>query len=430
MMNRWKQLFKPKKEVAPPAEPEQAMSDAEFEQTCQFIIQMAVQAHRYGVSSYRLESYVDTLPSHILGVHGQIFATPTYINFVFWRPNNNQQHHFSVRLPAVDYNLTRLASLGELMNQVKKGQLSAAEGTARLAQIDALAPPYQNRVVAVGYGLCGASIAVLLSAAWGDVLLAAVLSLVVYGVLLWGGRFPRLANGLEVLAALAAALLANIAALLIPGSDPAIVSVCAVIVLIPGLALTQGVGDLAAKSVLSGMDHLIDGILITVKLFIGAGLGASIINALWTVPPPAAAPAMPMGLKWLAVALLMVGLALVFQIRTDYVGWAILAGLVAYTGVWLGNRFGPWQGSFLGAMTLGVYTGLFTWRLRYPGSMVMLPGIMILVPGIAAYFGLDTLGDYGVISGLVAAWGVVVQISAIVAGLVVATTLLPQEDSL
>jgi uncharacterized membrane protein YjjB (DUF3815 family) len=123
-------------------------------------------------------------------------------------------------------------------------------------------------------------------------------------------------------------------------------------------------------------------------------------------------------------------LAIVFQIQANYVGWAILAGIVAYAGVWLGSQFGTWQGSFLGAFLLGVYTGLFTKRLHYPGSIVILPGIMILVPGIAAYFGLGTLGDSGVISGIIAAWGVVVQISAIVAGLVVATAILPQEDSL
>lgn len=427
MVSRGKSFFKKPKEVESPTEPEQSMSDDEFEQTCQFIIQMAVQAHSYGVSSYRLETYLTALPSQILGIRGHIFATPAYINFVFWRPTDNQQHLFSVRLPAVDYNLTKLAALGELMDQIKEGQLSAAEGTTRLEQIDTLSPPYRNRVVAVGYGLCGASIAVLLSAAWSDVLLAAGLSLVVYIVVLWVGRFPRLADGLEVLAV---ALLANIIALLIPGSDPSTVSLCAVIVLVPGLALTQGVAELAAKSIISGMSNLIDAILITVKLFIGVAIGSAMVNLLRTVPPPATTADIPMGLKWLAVALLMLGLALVFQARADYVGWAILAGLVAYAGVWLGNRLGAWQGSFLGAVMLGVYTGLFTRRLRRPGSMVILPGIMILVPGIAAYFGLGTLDEYGVISGLVAAWGVVIQISAIVAGLVVASVLLPQEDSL
>jgi len=429
IMNRWKSSFK-STEVASPTNPQQTISDEAFELTCQFVIQMTTQAHCYGVSSYRLESYFAALPPQILGIHIEIYATPTYVNFVFWRPTDTQQSHFSIRLPVADYNLTKLAALGEMMNQIKEGQISVAEGTARLKQIDILPLPYKNQVVAIGYGLCGASIAVLLSASWGDVVAAALLSLAVFMVLLWGARFPRLANGLEVLAALVASLLANIIALLFPGSNPFTVAVCAVIVLVPGLALTQGMAELAAKSILSGMDHLVDGVLITVKLFVGALMGSVIINALWAVPPPVVPPDMPMGLKWLAVALLMLGLAFVFQIPDNYMGWAILAGIVAYAGVWLGNQFGTWQGSFFGALFLGIYTGLFTRRLHYPGSMVILPGIMILVPGVAAYFGLSTLGDSGVISGITDAWGVVVQISAIVTGLVVAMAIVPQENSL
>jgi uncharacterized membrane protein YjjB (DUF3815 family) len=60
----------------------------------------------------------------------------------------------------------------------------------------------------------------------------------------------------------------------------------------------------------------------------------------------------------------------------------------------------------------------------------MLPAIMILVPGAAAYFGFSALQTGGIISALPAVWGVLVQIIAILGGLFVAASVLPQRPSL
>ena len=126
----------------------------------------------------------------------------------------------------------------------------------------------------------------------------------------------------------------------------------------------------------------------------------------------------------------MLALALVFQVRRPDIGWVILAGGIAYVGMLIGNQFGNWQGSFLGALLLGLYTSFFNSWLQRPGSVVMLPGIMILVPGVAAYFGLNALQTGGIIGALPAAWGVLVQIIAIIGGLFVAASVFPQRGSL
>jgi uncharacterized membrane protein YjjB (DUF3815 family) len=109
--------------------------------------------------------------------------------------------------------------------------------------------------------------------------------------------------------------------------------------------------------------------------------------------------------------------------------WVVLAGVIAYAGVLLGGQFGDWQGSFVGALGLGLYTGLVSLRRQIPGSVVMLPGIMILVPGVAAYFGVNTLQTNSIFSALPAVWGVMVQIVAILGGLYVAASIMPRKTS-
>jgi uncharacterized membrane protein YjjB (DUF3815 family) len=103
--------------------------------------------------------------------------------------------------------------------------------------------------------------------------------------------------------------------------------------------------------------------------------------------------------------------------------------VLAYAGVVVGSEFGFWQGSFVGALLLGVYANLFAWRLRRPTSIVLLTAVMVLVPGASAYRGLRA-AEIGAASGLAAEWQVLVNILAIIAGFVLAYTLVPPKPTL
>ena len=409
--------------------PKQPIDDDEFTPACQFVTQLASQAHEYGVSFVRLQDFMSQLPQ-LFGFHGIMLAASPLLFFDFWRPGDPTPSRTITSLPDVTYDLSKLSELGFLVNDLADGKVPIDEGMARLKQIDNLQPPYRNSVVALGYAFCGAGFAVLLSANWNDVIIAALLSLVVYAITLTAGRSQWLSNQLNLTAAIITSILANLIALQFPGSNAFIVSLCAVIVLVPGLALTLGTAELASKVVISGISRLVDGILITFVLVVGNVMGSYIVNALWTVPAPEPATDRPLWVIFISIVVLMLGLTVVFKVRLADLGWVVLAGGLAYAGVLLGGQLGNWQGSFFGALILGLYTSLVSSRLHRPASVVMLPGIMILVPGAAAYFGLNALQTSGIIGALPAGWGVLTQIIAIIAGLYVAASVLPQRSSL
>ncbi len=416
--------------TSPTTDPKRPISDDEFVPACQFVTQLVSRANQYGASFLRLQDFMSQLP-HLFGFHGVMLVAAPFIFFEFWRQADAQPSRVTVRPSEGSLDLSKLTELGILVNDLADGKVPIDDGMSRLEQIDSLPLPYKSQIVALGYALCGAGFAVLLSANWLDVFFAALLSLVVYAVTLMAERTQWLANQLNFTAALIASILANLLALLFPGSNAFIVSLCAVVVLVPGLSLTLGVAEVASKIVILGVSRLVDGALITFALVVGSAVGSAIVEALWTMSSaPVIASSRPLWITFLAVIPLMLGLAFVFQVRLPDLGWVILAGSFAYLGVIIGGQLGNWQGSFLGALLLGVYTSLFSFRLRRPGSVVMLPGIMILVPGVAAYFGLNTLQTTGIIGALPAVWGVIVQISAIIGGLYVAASVLPQKASL
>jgi uncharacterized membrane protein YjjP (DUF1212 family) len=410
-------------------EPKQPIADEEFVPACDFVTQLVSQAHEYGTSYIRLQNFISQLPQ-LFGFHGVMLATSPLLFFEFWRQGDAEPRRVTLQSPEGTFNLAKLSELGVLVNELSEGKVSIDQGVARLKQIDTLQPPYKNSVVGFGYALCGAGFAVLLSANWIDVIFAALLSLVVYGITLMAGKSHWLADRLNFTSALTVAILANLLAILFPGSDAFIVSLCAVIVLVPGLSLTLGTAELVSKIVISGINRLVDGILVTGALVIGNVIGSSIVQALWSVPPPDTATDRPLWIIFTSIIVLMLALAFVFEVWPRDLGWVILAGVLAYAGVLFGGQLGNWQGSFLGALILGLYTTLFVSRLHRPGSVVMLPGIMILVPGVAAYFGLTTLQTSGIIGAIPAVWAVFVQIIAIMGGLFVAASILPQKSSL
>ena len=176
--------------------------------------------------------------------------------------------------------------------------------------------------------------------------------------------------------------------------------------------------------------YLISAILVSVKLFIGAMIGTGIVKWFLAIQPSMDVADKADFWSWLAVAALMIGLSMIFQVRRDDFVWTVAGGLVAYSGIVIGPQFGYWQGSFIGAMALGAFAYLYSWRYRRPSSIVLVTGIMILVPGAASIIGLYAGQNGSAVNVIEAEWRVFVIAMAIIAGLIVPYTTLPRHATL
>jgi uncharacterized membrane protein YjjP (DUF1212 family) len=406
---------------------ESTVRDPKMEQAFRLIINIGMAAHAFGATSLRVESYL-ARTAQALGLKGEFMATPKYIYFVIWQHDDLQQHTNFAATPASAFDMTRLAELSDLVKQIELGVVTVTEGSAALdgINIDTGHPPtYNKTIVGLGYALAGAGFAIMLSLSWFDVFLATLLSLIVYATVLQAAYWPGLEHRLETSSGFVASVLANLAALLAPGSDASMVTLCALVMLLPGFSLTLGIAELSAQRVVAGMQRLVSGLLTTFKLFLGAAAGALLVMRFATIPDPASPFDIPAIWIWVSALCLTSGIAIAFQVRPRDFGWVVLGGVLAYAGVLVGNQFGYWQGSFLGAITLGIYSSLYAWILGRPESIVMLTAIMVLVPGAGAYRALQAAAMAGAASGLTAEWQVFVNILAILAGVLVAFTIVP-----
>ncbi len=386
-----------------------------FDRACRFLDRLAPAMQRYGVSSSSMESTLARV-ARALGLRGEFLATPTQVQSILWRDDDERQRlHVSVS-SAGDYDLTKLAQITELVGHVESGDTSPDAGVDRLRAIERAGPPYGPWLDAMAYVLCGLGFAVILGLSWRDVLLGGALSLVTFALARAARGSTGLTNVLELVAAAAASVLATLLCLVFPGSNALAVAVCAVIYFVPGFGLTLGASELMTGNTLSGLIGFTRAMAASAKLFVGILIGGALVRGQVSVPVPTVGSGVAHAWTWVFVPVLVLGLAILFRVRRKELGWPLLGGLLVWLGVEAGSGLGFWQGTLAGAFLLTAASGLFARRSGLPAAIIMLPAVMVLVPGVAALKALYAAETLGLAEGLRSTYQVVALIAAILGG--------------
>ncbi|MEO3677621.1 threonine/serine ThrE exporter family protein [Rheinheimera fenheensis] len=408
------------------------MYTADFNHKRKFIVKLGKMLHKYGTPAYRLEAHLAELTTH-LGLKGSFIISPTSMTFVLWTEGHEQEYTHASRVNPGDLDLGALSRTDELVDQVLQGKVSINEADALLDAIDMRPSSYGKLATAVAMMASGGAFAMLMATSWNDVLWSSLLSLVVYLFMLWATHSPRIANMLEPLVALAAGIVAcAISAYIDPGINIRLAVLSAIIAFIPGLALTIGFAELAARHLVSGNARIMDALMLLFKLYFGALLGIEIGFALFGVVDFVKPAPISHHFAWLAVGILVSALIVLFKSRGKYTLWSLAAGFIAYGVSFSGaTLFDATIGAFLGAFAVGLYSNLFTRLAKAPAVIVAMHGLIVLVPGSKTYIGLNSLisGQDFVVSDRVGQQTFLI-LMALVAGLIFANVALPPKKSL
>lgn len=126
-----------------------------FDEACRFLIKLGEAAHGYGSTAARLEAYLTRMTA-VFGLGGVFRSTPTDVVFAFQEEGDHWQRIHVEKLPGTGLELNRLAKVGELVDAVEAGQVSLAEATARLDEIDKIPHPWGVVSSALSYAFIGA----------------------------------------------------------------------------------------------------------------------------------------------------------------------------------------------------------------------------------------------------------------------------------
>lgn len=381
------------------------------------VVRLGQALHGLGAPADRVEATMGRVAAR-LGVPGHFLALPTAIHAAFGPAG--AQASFLVRVSAGGVDLGRLVEVDALVAALARGRLAPAAADARLTAILEAPPRIPGALLLGAHGLvCGAA-ACLLGAGPRGIVLAAALGLTI-------GALGRVAVGVRsapVFPAIAATLAAGVARAapaLGLWVDPWIVTLAALIVLLPGFSLTLAIREVSSGHPGSGAARLVSVaatfMLIGCGIALGDQVAGELVGGATAAPEAAAAPA----LRPLALLASALALGALFQARARDLGWVLLGCLVAWQGAAVGaSLLGPRLGPLLGALALGAAGNGLARRLDRPAALIMVPGLMLLVPGSLGARSLSALLADDVVGGVEAAFGAAFVAAALVSGLLLA----------
>ena len=120
--------------------------------------------------------------------------------------------------------------------------------------------------------------------------------------------------------------------------------------------------------------------------FIGIGIGFALFGQADFVQPEP----LPSWTPWLAIFLLCSSLIVIFRTKLKHAGWSIASGFIAYgTSIGSAMYLDYTLGTFVGALSVGIFSNLFNRVANAPASIVAMQGLIVLVPGSKTYIGLN-----------------------------------------
>ena len=410
------------------------MTDASYAARIDFVVQLASRLHAYGTTAERLEGAITAVAPRI-GLRCAPWSNPTGLILSFGdalRDGSIDDTTRVIRLQPGEVDLRKLCQADAIAERLLAREIDVPTATAALHALDRPPGSRSKWLTALSFGLTSASVAGLLRSGWADILTAGGIGTLIGVLSMLGGNRPRLANALDAVAALMAMLLAAAVATWITPLSLKTVVIASVIVLLPGMMLTNAVAELTSQHLVSGTARFAGALAVLLKLTFGTGAASHIATQLGWVPREAlAAVSTPAWVEWVALALGGYAFAVLFKAdRRDY-PLVMAAAAIGYSVTKFGGQwFGSEAGVFLASLVITALSNAYARWANRPGALIRVPGIILLVPGSVGFRSLTFVLERDVALGLDTGFLLVNLLVALVAGLLFGNLLIPARRNL
>lgn len=337
-----------------------------------------------GGPTSRLEENLSNI-GRKFGFPTEVFATPTGI-FVSCVDVDGSSRTTMVRIKDGAMNLGRLCWLEGIFEDVMKGKISMGQANKILHSKAALRPPYTLKQSALasfifGFALSYPNFRLLVPALVCACITAAT----------WWVAGPGLRNKIpsaifrDFMGAIVTLVFAAFCQVLMPAPFEAF-TIGGLVVLVPGLALTTAISELADQNLVSGTAKLMQAILTLLALGLAYMLFHDLSEALHlTIAPSASTHPLPFVLSALGLLVSVSCFCILFRVPRASLPWASLTGLLGW------SIFGFFNSpdyiviaTFAASLCVGLVSLTLSKRFKVPSQIFSVPGIVALLPGMLA----------------------------------------------
>ena len=414
--------------------PSRDISPASYTERITFVVELAEHLNAYGTTAQRLEGAIVSVARRI-GLECEPWVNPTGMILAFSdpaRPPGESDTTRVVRSGLGNTDLYKLCEVDRIAEDVMGGRMQIGDGLRALRALQR-PPSWRGKTMQLlGFGMASAAVAGLLRLPWLDIATAGLIGLLIGLLDIVAQRRPRLSEASDALAGLVAGAVAVAVASLVAPLNLNTVIIASLIVLLPGMALTNAVNELTSAHLVSGTARFAGALTTILKLTIGTAIALSVAELLGLEPAVRALRPQPDWVMWCALAVASFAFAELFRApRRDYplVMAAAASGyLISRYG---GETFGAPAGVFLAAFAMTAAGNAYARWMNRPGALIRLPGIIMLVPGSVALRGVISLVQaQSIDAGQEAAMAALNTLMALLAGLLFGNLLISARRNL
>jgi uncharacterized membrane protein YjjP (DUF1212 family) len=359
----------------------------------EFVIELTRRLHAYGTTAPRLEGAIVKV-ARTLGLRCEVWSNPTGIIISFGGglgPEGGPENTRVLRLEPGDVDLRKLCRTDAIAEEVLAGTLDLSAGMAALRALDR--PPSRKAIALTvfSFGLTSASVAAILRTGLADIVVAGLIGWLIGALSMLAVGRPRLSEALDAVSALLATLIAAaIAALVVPLSLKSVV-VASLIVLLPGMMLTNAVAEVSSQHLVSGTARFAGALASLLKLTFGTVAAMQIVRLVGWVPQEAVPVPLPLWVEGVALLAASYAFAVLFRAESrDYLLVMASAWLgyvvTRIAGLWLTSEQGGFPaGVFLAGIVVTAVSNIYARWSNRPGALIRVPGIILLVPGSVGF---------------------------------------------
>lgn len=223
-----------------------------------------------GAEIYRVEQTIN----YICGTHQmnecESFATPTSI-IVSFTDNHGRVHSRMRRITARSVDLDKISRINSLSRKLAKNELSLEQAVEALGVIEA-AKPYPFSMLLLASAVGTGAFTIMFGGVFSDficgIVIGALLRLITYGL----SKIGAGAFAVNLAAGAVAALLGWAAGQLGAGTQWWVLTLSALMLMVPGLLFTNALRDIAAGDLISGISRTTEASCIAAALACGAAV--------------------------------------------------------------------------------------------------------------------------------------------------------------
>lgn len=230
-----------------------------------------------GSEMYRVEDTMHRIAQNAGVQSARVFTTPTGLFMGVDKTGSVQIEEVKERV----INLEKVSRVNDLSRQFAAKLISLEELRDCLEDVDVNTAEYPLWMQAVGTAILSSTLMVLFmnDYDWYDFIPAAIIGTIGFLTFYFAKKFVNVRFLAEMLAAAVLGLLATAAHTINPAMSSDAIIIGSLMVLVPGLALTNSLRDLLAGHLLSGIGRGVEAILTAIALGGGVGIVIRFLGA-------------------------------------------------------------------------------------------------------------------------------------------------------